>query len=122
MSLRDEILAFRNQVCQRIRFRSKDLPPKFFPDEVGELLILEIENLKVPVITASERSSYLTGAKSWQPGLSLWDVENQAILDALRFHGGNKTHTARALKISLRGLHRRLECMPPTLPERLLEG
>ena len=47
-------------------------------------------------------------AKSWQPGSTLDDIERSVILEALTYHSGNRTHTARALGISIRTLRNKL--------------
>lgn len=39
---------------------------------------------------------------SWQPGITLDELERSTILSALRFFNGNRTHTANALGISVR--------------------
>lgn len=44
----------------------------------------------------------------WQPGVTLEDLEKQAILEALRFYGNNKTRTAQALGIAIRTLDNKL--------------
>ena len=46
--------------------------------------------------------------KSWSPGRTLNDVEKNVILEALKYHHGNRTHTARALGISIRTLRNKL--------------
>ncbi len=40
----------------------------------------------------------------WTPGQRLADVERITILEALRHHRGNRTHTATALGIAIRTL------------------
>ena len=45
---------------------------------------------------------------SWLPGTTLNDIERNIILDALSYHKGNRTHTARALGISIRTLRNKL--------------
>ena len=45
---------------------------------------------------------------AWTPGRTLDDIERSVILEALRYHGGNRTHTARALGISIRTLRNKL--------------
>ncbi len=45
---------------------------------------------------------------NWSPGQTLDDVERHVILEALDFHNGNRTHTARALGISIRTLRNKL--------------
>jgi two-component system response regulator FlrC len=46
--------------------------------------------------------------KSWAPGKTLDDIERNVILEALTYHSGNRTHTARALGISIRTLRNKL--------------
>ncbi len=45
---------------------------------------------------------------NWSPGQTLNDIERFVILEALDFHNGNRTHTARALGISIRTLRNKL--------------
>ena len=45
----------------------------------------------------------------WTPGRTLYDIEKEAIYDALRFYRGNKTKTAESIGISVRGLDYKLE-------------
>jgi two-component system response regulator FlrC len=47
-------------------------------------------------------------AKSWEPGRTLDDIERNVILEALKYHSGNRTHTAKALGISIRTLRNKL--------------
>jgi two-component system response regulator FlrC len=44
----------------------------------------------------------------WIPGRTLDDIERNVILEALQYHLGNRTHTARALGISIRTLRNKL--------------
>jgi len=44
----------------------------------------------------------------WAPGRTLDDIEREVILKALQYHQGNRTHTARALGISIRTLRNKL--------------
>ncbi|OFZ54260.1 MAG: hypothetical protein A2428_06180 [Bdellovibrionales bacterium RIFOXYC1_FULL_54_43] len=46
--------------------------------------------------------------KAWSPGQTLDDIERNVILGALHYHKGNRTHTARALGISIRTLRNKL--------------
>jgi transcriptional regulator with PAS, ATPase and Fis domain len=48
------------------------------------------------------------GSKSWEPGRTLDDIEKTVILEALQYHRGNRTHTAKALGISIRTLRNKL--------------
>lgn len=45
---------------------------------------------------------------NWAPGKTLNDIERNVILEALQFHQGNRTHTAKALAISIRTLRNKL--------------
>lgn len=47
-------------------------------------------------------------APSWKPGRTLDEIERNVILDALKHHEGNRTHTAKALGISIRTLRNKL--------------
>jgi transcriptional regulator with PAS, ATPase and Fis domain len=48
------------------------------------------------------------GTKAWAPGRTLDDIERSVILLALEYHKGNRTHTAKALGISIRTLRNKL--------------
>ncbi len=45
---------------------------------------------------------------AWAPGETLNDIERLVILQALQYHQGNRTHTAKALAISIRTLRNKL--------------
>ncbi len=56
-------------------------------------------------------SASLTNASDknpWSPGETLNDIERMVILQALGYHQGNRTHTAKALGISIRTLRNKL--------------
>lgn len=44
----------------------------------------------------------------WTPGITLDDVQRSTIFEALSHYKGNRTHTAKALKLSVRTLRWRL--------------
>ncbi|MBI2712126.1 MAG: hypothetical protein HYX41_04585 [Bdellovibrio sp.] len=46
--------------------------------------------------------------KNWLPGRTLDDIERNVIIEALKYHHGNRTHTARALGISIRTLRNKI--------------
>lgn len=46
--------------------------------------------------------------KGWAPGRTLDDIERRVIIEALSYHQGNRTHTARSLGISIRTLRNKL--------------
>jgi two-component system response regulator FlrC len=64
--------------------------------EYREEAVLSLEDL-------SEKSD-----KNWTPGRTLDDIERNVILEALQYHQGNRTHTARALGISIRTLRNKI--------------
>jgi len=57
----------------------------------------------------SEQSELeIESSSSWIPGRTLNDIERNVILEALKYHHGNRTHTAKALGISIRTLRNKL--------------
>lgn len=46
---------------------------------------------------------------TWQPGMTLADLEREAILSAYRLFEHNKTRTANALGITVKTLYNKLE-------------
>jgi two-component system response regulator FlrC len=79
--------------------------------------IRELENvIERAVITGTEpqiqdivkNKTLDANSKSWIPGRTLHDIERHVILDALEYHQGNRTHTAKALGISIRTLRNKL--------------
>lgn len=46
---------------------------------------------------------------TWQPGVTLDEIEKKIILAALRHYSGNKTKTADALNIAIRTLDYKLD-------------
>jgi two-component system, response regulator FlrC len=55
-----------------------------------------------------DEDALVQASKSWEPGRTLDDIEKSVILEALKYHQGNRTHTARALGISIRTLRNKL--------------
>jgi hypothetical protein len=55
----------------------------------------------------------------WEPGMSLDDVARETIEQALKFHGGNKTATAKALGISRNTIDNKFEEWKKTDEQRL---
>ncbi|HUP58561.1 MAG TPA: sigma-54 dependent transcriptional regulator, partial [Bdellovibrionota bacterium] len=55
-----------------------------------------------------DADALVQASKSWEPGRTLDDIEKSVILEALKYHQGNRTHTARALGISIRTLRNKL--------------
>jgi len=65
-----------------------------------------IEHRTVSGLIAEEMSEKLD--RAWNPGQTLDDIEKNVILQALQYHSGNRTHTAKALGISIRTLRNKL--------------
>jgi transcriptional regulator with PAS, ATPase and Fis domain len=59
-------------------------------------------------LVEEQNASAALPAAPWSPGQTLNDIERTVILDALEYHKGNRTHTARALGISIRTLRNKL--------------
>ncbi|MCM0605695.1 MAG: sigma-54-dependent Fis family transcriptional regulator [Xanthomonadaceae bacterium] len=57
----------------------------------------------------SDKMEMLSSSQAgWNPGQTLDKIEKSVILDALKYHNGNRTHTAKALGISIRTLRNKL--------------
>jgi two-component system response regulator FlrC len=54
------------------------------------------------------RSAGEAVSTAWRPGRTLDEIERNVILEALKHFGGNRTHTAKALGISIRTLRNKL--------------
>jgi len=46
---------------------------------------------------------------TWSPGVTIEDLEKEAVIKAFRFYNQNKTHTANSLGIAIRTLDSKLE-------------
>jgi two-component system response regulator FlrC len=71
----------------------------------GEIRARDLQVTVAPV-AASEVLAIST--TSWKPGRTLDEIERNVIIDALKHHEGNRTHTAKALGISIRTLRNKL--------------
>jgi two-component system response regulator FlrC len=58
--------------------------------------------------TEQQNAAQAGEPKTWSPGQTLDDIERNVILTALGYHQGNRTHTAKALGISIRTLRNKL--------------
>jgi two-component system response regulator FlrC len=63
-------------------------------------------SLSGPALGASDGVSLVE--RSWAPGRTLDDIERNVIIEALKYHSGNRTHTAKSLGISIRTLRNKL--------------
>ena len=59
-------------------------------------------------VTLAAAEAQMNSSMGWAPGTTLNDIERNVILDALKYHSGNRTHTAKALGISIRTLRNKL--------------
>ncbi|MBS1958643.1 MAG: sigma-54-dependent Fis family transcriptional regulator [Bdellovibrionales bacterium] len=67
----------------------------------------EIRARDIQIQAQPDRTAQVTEA-AWKPGRTLDEIERNVILEALKYHGGNRTHTAKALGISIRTLRNKL--------------
>ena len=61
-----------------------------------------------PVVWTTPETDISADSQNWTPGQTLDDIERSVIINALTYHSGNRTHTARALGISIRTLRNKL--------------
>ncbi|MFN7685948.1 MAG: sigma-54 interaction domain-containing protein [Oligoflexia bacterium] len=73
---------------------------------------VQISDLRIDRQTRNSKQESLSGQvvdlSGWSPGRTLNQIEKNVILDALKYHQGNRTHTARSLGISIRTLRNKL--------------
>ncbi len=72
---------------------------------------LEIRPRDIQVTVAKEPIAVLSlddKNLDWKPGKTLDEIERSVILEALKYHEGNRTHTAKSLGISIRTLRNKL--------------
>jgi two-component system response regulator FlrC len=73
---------------------------------------VQISDLKLErqIRTLSDESARqaIADLSGWSPGRTLDQIEKNVILDALKYHQGNRTHTAKSLGISIRTLRNKL--------------
>lgn len=67
---------------------------------------VQVNIVREPVETVQK--AMLTQNLEWKPGRTLDEIERNVILEALKFHDGNRTHTAKSLGISIRTLRNKL--------------
>jgi len=71
----------------------------------------EIKPRDIQVMVSKESPVLFVGSEKspdWKPGKTLDEIERNVILEALKYHEGNRTHTAKALGISIRTLRNKL--------------
>lgn len=78
----------------------------------GDGVLIGAQDIAVERRELSAHLSAELGAEdldhNWTPGQTLNDIERNVILEALKYHSGNRTHTAKALGISIRTLRNKL--------------
>ncbi len=67
-----------------------------------------IQSKDVDIHFVPETAHAPTPIVGWKPGRTLDEIERNVILEALKYHSGNRTHTARSLGISIRTLRNKL--------------
>ena len=70
----------------------------------------EVRARDIQIQVAPEARTVATGSSetSWKPGRTLDEIERNVILEALKHFDSNRTHTAKALGISIRTLRNKL--------------
>jgi two-component system response regulator FlrC len=71
-------------------------------------VVIERRSHNLSGVAMSAASVQISDKNPWSPGESLNDIERMVILQALGYHQGNRTHTAKALGISIRTLRNKL--------------
>jgi len=69
---------------------------------------IRARDLQIRVPAPKEAASPEAASTTWRPGRTLDEIERSVILEALKHHDGNRTHTAKALGISIRTLRNKL--------------
>ena len=75
---------------------------------VVETSDIHISRVEEASPAADNRKSATPPPGVWTPGTTLGDIERYVILAALKHYSGNRTHTAKALAISIRTLRNKL--------------
>jgi two-component system response regulator FlrC len=69
---------------------------------------IAIERRELSASASAALGEQAVDDRNWTPGQTLNDIERNVILEALKYHSGNRTHTAKALGISIRTLRNKL--------------
>ncbi len=69
---------------------------------------VQAKDIHLPMPSEARTASAEASSAAWKPGRTLDEVERGVILDALKHFDGNRTHTAKALGISIRTLRNKL--------------
>ncbi len=81
-------------------------------ENMVERVILTHTDASAPVAASEIEFSSIgkirQGDRNWSPGKTLDDIERNVIIEALGYHQGNRTHTAKALGISIRTLRNKI--------------
>ncbi len=70
--------------------------------------LIRAKQIQIQVVTDGKATLEQAVLSSWKPGRTLNEIERNVILEALKHHSGNRTHTAKALGISIRTLRNKL--------------
>jgi len=68
----------------------------------------EVRARDIQIQAAPESRQASTAETAWKPGKTLDEIERNVILEALKHFDSNRTHTAKALGISIRTLRNKL--------------
>jgi DNA-binding NtrC family response regulator len=69
---------------------------------------VQARDIQIQVVPESRTPVSASSETSWRPGRTLDEIERNVILEALKHFDNNRTHTAKALGISIRTLRNKL--------------
>jgi DNA-binding NtrC family response regulator len=69
---------------------------------------IRARDVQIQATPESRQSQASSSETAWKPGRTLDEIERSVILEALKHFDGNRTHTAKALAISIRTLRNKL--------------
>ena len=75
---------------------------------LSESSMIRARDIQIQMASEIKTLEISAVSTSWKPGRTLDEVERNVILEALKHHSGNRTHTAKALGISIRTLRNKL--------------
>ncbi len=110
MSLNDETILLLNshQWPGNVRELEAVIERSMIIAKGSEIQAREIQMHTVGMSAQQKKTLQAAALENWKPGRTLNDIERTVILEALDYHMGNRTHTAKSLGISIRTLRNKL--------------
>lgn len=110
MSLSDETVLLLNshQWPGNVRELEAVIERSMIIAKGSEIQAKEIQMHTVGMSAQQKKTMQAAALENWKPGRTLNDIERTVILEALDYHMGNRTHTAKSLGISIRTLRNKL--------------